>query len=85
MSIHDLDSTGPYDATTYRELLDPVRAGQVVELMVHPYILGDDVLALYQDTLEAKRPFLRRCVEEHKALAGAPLFKDHELIDFTRL
>jgi len=85
VSIHDLDFSGPYDAATYRDLLKPVRADQVVELMVHPYILGNDVVALYPGTLEAKRPFLRRCMEEHAALTGAPLFEDHELIDYSRL
>ena len=85
VSVHDLSSAGPYDARTYMDLLAPVRTEQVVELMVHPYILGADVTGLYANDLEAKRPFMQRCVAEHQALSGAPLFAGYELIDFARL
>lgn len=83
VSIHDLDSPGPYDAATYASLVDGTRAGQVVEVMVHPYILGDDVLALYANDLERKRPFLQRCRAEYEALSKAPLFGAARLIDFS--
>lgn len=85
VSIHDLDSAGPYDAGTYAGLLAATRPTDVVEVMVHPYILGEDVLALYADVMDAKRPFLERCAAEYAALAGAPLFGDARLIDFGAL
>lgn len=83
VSIHDLDEAGPYDAATYAGLLAGTRADQRVEVMVHPYILGDDVLALYADQLERKRPFLQRCQAEHAALSQGPVFGEARLVDFT--
>lgn len=85
VSIHDLDHGGPYDASTYGGLLAATPENAVVEVMVHPYILGGDVLAMYADQLATKRPFLDRCVAEHRALTGAPLFGDAQLMDYARI
>ncbi len=85
VSVHDLDHGGPYDATTYAGLLQGIPDDTVVEVMVHPYILGEDVLALYAETMEAKRPFLQRCVSEYEALRGAPVFKDSLQVDYGRI
>lgn len=85
VSIHDLDHAGPYDASTYAGLLAATREQEVVEVMVHPYILGADVWALYAGEEEAKRPFLQRCAAEHAALSQGPIFGDAALIHFSDL
>ncbi|HEY0977725.1 MAG TPA: ChbG/HpnK family deacetylase [Flavobacteriales bacterium] len=83
VSIHDLDHAGPYDASTYRGLLKAVPEDALVEVMVHPYILGADVLDLYAVDPEAKRPFLQRCLAEYEALRGNPVFEGMELVSFA--
>lgn len=85
VSVHDLDITGPYDKGTYRQLLERAPQHDVVEVMVHPYLLGDDVRALYGDRLDAKWPFLERCAAEHEALRNGPVFEGAQLINFTAL
>lgn len=83
VSIHDLDHPGPYTPATYMGLLAAIPEDRVVEVMVHPYILGSDVTGLYAQDLERKRPFLERCVAEHAALTVGPVFGGCRLIDFT--
>ena len=85
VSIHDLDDGGPYDSGTYRALLARAPQGDVVEVMVHPYILGEDVLALYRDRSQEKMPFFQRCEAEYQALRGAPVFGGEELTNFGLL
>lgn len=85
VSIHDLDNKGPYDATTYKELVERAPASSVVEVMVHPYILGEDVLAMYAAVMPQKLPFLERCRAEHEALSGLPVFNKGEIITFADL
>jgi hypothetical protein len=85
VSIHDLESSGPYDARTYVDLVERTPPDSVVEVMVHPYILGPDVLELYADVLPVKQPFLQRCAEEYKALTGPPVFGSTALFDFSDL
>lgn len=85
VSIHDLDHAGPYDATTYTALLAGTSPGAVVEVMVHPYILGDDLRAMYATSLERRRPFLQRCTAEHEALRHAPVFEGTHLITFDQI
>lgn len=85
VSIHDLDSTGPYTAATYRNLLASVPVGEVVEVMVHPYLLGPDVFALYPGRAEAKAPFFARCAAEHAALSKVPVFPAERRINFGDL
>jgi chitin disaccharide deacetylase len=85
VSIHDLDHEGPYDAATYAGLLNWAAQGSTVELMVHPYILGQDVLDLYAGQITAKQPFLNRCVAEYEALRGAPVFPQLKHITFADL
>lgn len=74
VSIFDLDHRGPYDAATYARLIEQVPEGELVEVMVHPYRLGDDVMGLYASEIERKRPFLERCAAEHAALSHTPVF-----------
>ncbi len=85
VSVHDLRSDGPYDAATYQDLIARDTSGGVLEVMVHPYILGDDVMALYADVIDRKLPFLRRCAAEHEVLQGPPIFTEQHLITFADL
>jgi hypothetical protein len=85
VSIHDLDHAGPYNAGTYQRLLHWAPPDAAVELMVHPYILGADVLRLYAGEIAAKQPFLDRCKAEYEALRGAPMFGAARLITFGDL
>lgn len=83
VSIHDLDHTGPYQASTYLELLAGTPQDALVEVMVHPYVLGPDVLQLYASEAESKGPFLRRCAAEHAALTQGPVFSGMRSVDFS--
>lgn len=85
VSIHDLDRSGPYPADTYRSLVGWAPSDAVVELMVHPYILGKDVLDLYRHELGQKQAFLDRCRAEYEALRGEPVFGAEQLITFADL
>jgi chitin disaccharide deacetylase len=82
VSVHDLSGPGPYNAGTYRRLLAYTPPDAVVEVMVHPYILGNDVLAVYSAMPGDRRPFLRRCAAEYEALTGERVFGDATLIRF---
>ncbi len=82
VSIHDLVGTGPYEVSTYRRLLQDAPEGAVLELMVHPYRSSEELLSMYSNVIESKRPFLDKCVAEYEILAGAPIFSDMELITF---
>ncbi|MBL7964028.1 MAG: ChbG/HpnK family deacetylase [Flavobacteriales bacterium] len=85
VSIHDLPGAGPYDAATFRRLVQRTGGAQVTELMVHPYILGEDLLSLYSDELDRKTPFLKRCAAEYQALKGERIFTQEELITYADL
>lgn len=85
VSIHDLDNKGPYDANTYKELVMRSPSTAAVEVMVHPYILGADVLSMYADVMPHKRLFMERCQAEHHALSGLPVFDMCKLITFADL
>lgn len=82
VSIHDLDNAGPYGASTYAGLLENTPDDSLVEVMVHPYILGEDVLGMYSNAMAAKRPFLDRCLAEYEALRGEPVFSEAQLISY---
>jgi len=85
VSVHDLAHTGPYSSATYLGLLERTSPEGVVEVMIHPYILGEDVLDLYRPVLDTKMPFLQRCVAEHAVLSQAPVFKEHHMVTFADL
>ncbi|MCB0792718.1 MAG: ChbG/HpnK family deacetylase [Flavobacteriales bacterium] len=80
VSVHDLGSPGPYDRSTYRELITATLPDQVVELMVHPYIMGEDVRDLYAAVWDSKGPFIDRCLAEYEVLSGPPVFEGMKLI-----
>jgi chitin disaccharide deacetylase len=85
VSIHDLAAQGPYDAGVYRRLIAATPADATVEVMVHPYILGGDVLAMYASSMVARRPFLERSAAEHEALRHGPVFEGETLMNFGDL
>lgn len=82
VSIHDLASHGPYSAGTYHELIARDRSDEVLEVMVHPYILGAELQEMYAHEMDSKRPFLERCVAEHAALNGNPIFASYQMLTF---
>jgi len=82
VSIHDLASAGPYTATTYHQLIARDTSDDVLEVMVHPYILGHDVLGMYDHEAETKRPFLERCAAEYEVLKGEPIFGAYRMVQF---
>ncbi len=85
VSIHDLVSHGPYSAETYHELIARDTSEEVLEVMVHPYILGADVKAMYAHEMDSKRSFLERCVAEYVALCGNPIFTQYRMLTFRDL
>ncbi|WP_345220763.1 ChbG/HpnK family deacetylase [Hymenobacter koreensis] len=85
VSVHDL-STPPtgYTAETLRQLVHEAPAdAQVVELMVHPYIPGADIDALYPTDLALRKPFFEKCYAEHRILSGPPLFAHDPNVTLT--
>ena len=85
VSIHDLQDPRDFNRDTYRSLIMTAPEQSVLELMVHPYILNDDVTDLYATSIQSKMPFLQKCEREHDILSGEPLFSDFDLISFKDL
>jgi predicted glycoside hydrolase/deacetylase ChbG (UPF0249 family) len=85
VSIHDLEHAGPYSADTFQRLVSRADDDAVLEVMVHPYILGDDVKGLYGPVWAAKEPFLRRCAAEYEALLEPGVFKPYKIISFAEV
>lgn len=88
VSIHDLDGGQPVALSAYQGLLDGAGHRQIVEVMVHPYILGDDVFALYPEDLEGRLGFLRKCDREYQLLSREEPFvrpAGFELTSYERI
>lgn len=85
VSIHDLDSAGPYDRATYRSMLDAATTSGVTEVMIHPYILGEDLRTPYANVLNEKALFFQRCEAEYAALNGPRVFDGYRMINFGQL
>jgi chitin disaccharide deacetylase len=83
VSVHDLDEPGPYDPDTYAQLIASAPPDDFLEVMVHPYILGNDLLAMYSGSMESKQPFLDRCAAEYEALSGPPVFGGARLTNYN--
>jgi predicted glycoside hydrolase/deacetylase ChbG (UPF0249 family) len=77
ISIHDLNNPDSIAHESYIDLLSDAdtKPDSVIELMVHPYILGHDVLQIYRGNTN-KDSFLRKCANEFGILSGSPLFSD---------
>lgn len=84
VSIHDLESAGPYSSGTYRSLLEDARDKPLTEVMVHPYILGDDLRALYVGNWADQLGFIQRCMAEAVGLNGAPVFDGYRMTEYTQ-
>ena len=87
VSIHDLDlPAAALTSATLRDLVEQApTAARVVELMVHPYLPGSELDALYPGDLPTRRPFFEKCYAEHRLLSGAPLFDADSLITYGQL
>lgn len=88
VSVHDLDPARAFSAADYRGLIKASGERAVVELMVHPYLLGDDVLSLYKDTLPERMAFLKQCEREYHLLSEKGLFLDqreHQLVNYGQI
>ncbi|WP_372366815.1 carbohydrate deacetylase [Candidatus Uabimicrobium sp. HlEnr_7] len=81
ISIHDLKG-GVITTSTYRDLLSSCQG--VVELMVHPYILGDDLLELYKEQ-PTKMAFLKKCELEHQILTQEKIFTIYKVIHYGNI
>lgn len=83
VAIHDLPDPARVGAADYGRLLAGAGAAEIVELMVHPYIVGPDVSSLYGGDLPAHAPFLEKCVREYELLSGPSLFSGIPGISLT--
>lgn len=83
VSIHDLP-TLPDVPAVYQKLVRPFAdTGDIVELMVHPYLPGPDLDSLYPDDLPSHQPFFEKCYAEHRLLTAQPqLFPSSDLITY---
>ncbi|RFP65347.1 ChbG/HpnK family deacetylase [Hymenobacter lapidiphilus] len=85
VSVHDL-STPPasYTADILRALVHNAPASaEVIELMVHPYIVGPELDELYPADLAQRQPFFEKCYAEHRILTGQPLFEADPTVTLT--
>jgi hypothetical protein len=77
ISIHDVSNPENVTQNSYQNLLASVKSPSDanVEMMIHPYILGKDVLEIYKDD-SSKKSFLQKCEREFNILSAKPLFLD---------
>lgn len=89
VSIHDLSSTEGLNPAVYGKLIRGAGNPEILEVMVHPYILGDDVSALYKGCLNTSRmEFLKKCELEYRLLSDEGLFareRGYELTSYADL
>lgn len=85
VSIHDKLTNLRFNEDIYDRLLLECDATGSVELMVHPYILGEDLMNIYAQEMDTKLPFLKICEREYEVLSGKPLFESFSLINFGNL
>ncbi len=86
VSIRDLGKI-EITAETYYRLVNQAEPEDIVELMVHPYILGEDVLGLYENPTDTKMTFLKDCQKEYELLSQKKIFNEsvYELITYQNL
>ena len=80
ISIFDLESLDGVSADIYERLIGETGRHEVVELMVHPFILGNDILNMYGATMKDKAGFLKTCELEYTCLAGQRVIRDSSYV-----
>lgn len=85
ISIHDKFSDTSFSQKDYLNLIESCGSISNIELMVHPYILDEEVLDLYEDEIDTKIIFLKKCEREYEMLSKEALFDDFNLINFRQL
>ena len=58
VAVHDLSNANLIDSSSYKQVLSKASNHDIVELMVHPYIVGEDVKKMYQSSWNEKLDFL---------------------------
>jgi len=76
ISIFDLDGFAGIDSNIYERLISETGDHEVVELMVHPFSLGKDMLEIYGDSLINKAGFLKVCELEYRCLSNKRVISD---------
>jgi hypothetical protein len=74
ISIHDLNNLKQIDKGSYKLLWDKNKC-LVTELMVHPYINGNDLKSYYAKEWRDKEPFFNLCFKEHDVLKKAGIIE----------
>ena len=68
IAVHDLNKTNNIDNFSYQLVLSKCKSLDIVELMVHPYILGEDIKTMYKDNWDEKSSFLSISSSEYNVL-----------------
>ena len=68
IAVHDLNKTNNIDNFSYQLVLSKCKSLDIVELMVHPYILGEDIKTMYKDNWDEKSSFLSISNSEYNVL-----------------
>lgn len=88
VSVHDLDLKRALSGSDYLGLIGSSGEKSVVELMVHPYLLGPDVMELYKKELPTRMAFLEKCEREYQLLSEKDLFlgsAEHQLVNYGQI
>lgn len=85
VSIFDLDNQNDFTKNTYHDLINATAKDDIIELMVHPYIIGDELVKMYATSIKEKNPFLQKCEREYQMLSEEPLFQDYDLRTFQNI
>ncbi len=85
VSVHDLESTGPYGASVYHAMLEDAAHMGVTEVMVHSYPSGDELQGTYLSDGIGDAAFIKRCMSEYEALRGARVFGEYRMTTYDEL
>ena len=89
VSLHQLPPGTVWTADSYREIARSGASGSVVEVMVHPYLPGEDLGLLYvNDPLrDVRQLFVERCFAEYRILTELAPFdpEEFDLVAFDQL
>ena len=86
VSIHDLKTTHKIDYSVYDFLIASTGGSNIIEVMVHPYILGDDILKMYRSEMDTMKDFLNQCEAEYRVLSERKLFENvtaYQLVNYA--